>query len=127
MSSVKDKHIKFVQEYISNGCNGSQAYKKVYNVESKVADASSVRLLRNASVKKMIEEEQKKNEQKFDIKKEDLIRDLIKIKDDNIDDSPPFSIRAIEVINKMLGFNATEKSDLTITEQPLFLDEEPEE
>jgi phage terminase small subunit len=124
MSSVKDKHILFVQEYLSNGFIGSQAYKKVYNVSDRVAEASAPRLLRNVSVRKMIEEEQKKNEQMFQIKKEDLIKDLIKIKNDNIDDAPPFSIKAIEVINKMMGYNATEKSEITITEQPLLPDED---
>jgi hypothetical protein len=44
-----------------------------------------------------------------------------------MEDAPPFAIKAIEVINKMLGFNASEKQEITITEQPLFLDDDTEE
>jgi hypothetical protein len=36
------------------------------------------------------------------------------------------SIKAIEVMNKMSGFDAPIKQDITISEQPLFLDDESE-
>ena len=125
---MNNRHKAFCDEYLSNGLNGTQAYKKVYKVNDKVAEASASRLLLNVKVKEYIQEQQEITSQRLQITKEDLIKDLIDIKDNNKDDAPPFAIKAIEVINKMLGYNATEKSEVTINqEQPLFLDEDNEE
>ncbi len=114
----------FCEHYLSNGLNATQAYKSVYNVGDKVAGASGARLLENVSVKDYLSQQQDKTAKKLQIRKEDLIQDLIDIKENNKDDAPPFAIKAIEVINKMLGFNEPERQDITITEQPLFLDDE---
>jgi phage terminase small subunit len=124
---MNPRHKSFCDEYLSNGLNGTQAYKKVYKVNDKVAEASASRLLLNVKVKEYIQEQQDLISQRLEIKKEDLIKDLIDIKNNNKEDAPPFAIKAIEVINKMLGYNATEKSEITITEQPLFLDDDTEE
>ena len=125
---MNNRHKAFCDEYLSNGLNGTQAYKTVYKVGDKVAGASAPRLLENVRVKEYIKEQQEITSQRLQITKEDLIKDLIDIKDNNKDDAPPFAIKAIEVINKMLGYNATEKSEVTINqEQPLFLDEDNEE
>ena len=116
----------FCEHYLSNGLNATQAYKSVYNVSDKAAGASGARLLENVSIREYISKQQEKTAKKLQIKKEDLIQDLIEIKEQNKKDAPPFAIKAIEVINKMLGFNEPEKQDITITEQPLFLDDEGE-
>jgi phage terminase small subunit len=122
---MNNRHKLFCDEYLSNGLNGTQAYKKVYKVNDKVAEASASRLLLNVKVKQYIEEQQKITEQRLQITKEELIRDLIDIKNINKEDAPPFAIKAIEVINKMLGYNATEKSEVTIhQEPPLFSDDD---
>lgn len=126
--SLSQRHKMFCDEYLSNGLNGTQAYKKVYKVGEKAAEASASRLLLNVKIKEYIKEQQEMTAQRLEIKKEDLIQDLIDIKNNNKEDAPPFAIKAIEVINKMLGYNATEKSEVTINqEQPLFLDDEDEE
>lgn len=116
----------FCEHYLSNGLNATQAYKSVYNVSDKVAGTSGPRLMENVGVKEYLSQQQEKTVKKLQIKKEDLIQDLIYIKEQNKADAPPFAIKAIEVINKMLGFNEPERQDITITEQPLFLDDEDE-
>lgn len=121
---LSPKHKSFCDQYLSNGMNATQAYKSVYKVSDKVAGTGGPRLMENVGIQEYIQKEQNKISEKLEIKKEDLIRDLIKIKNDNIEDSPPFSIKAIEVINKMMGFDAPIKQDITITEQPLFLDDD---
>jgi phage terminase small subunit len=123
---LSDKHKRFCDEYLSNGFNATQAYKSVYKVSDKVAGSSGPRLMENDRIKEYIQKQQDKTAKRLEITKEDLIKDLIKIKDDNIEDAPPFTIKAIEVINKMLGYNATEKSELTIREQPLLPEEDNE-
>lgn len=116
----------FCEHYLSNGLNATQAYKSAYNVSDKVAGTSGPRLMENVGVKEYLTQQQEKTSKKLQIKKEDLIQDLIDIKEKNKSDAPPFAIKAIEVINKMLGFNEPERQDITITEQPLFLDDEDE-
>ena len=124
---LSDKHKAFCDEYLSNNLNATQAYKSVYGVSDKVAGASGPRLLENVRIKEYIQKQQEKTAKRLEIKKEDLIQDLLTIKENNMEDAPPFAIKAIEVINKMLGFNASEKQEITITEQPLFLDDDTEE
>jgi hypothetical protein len=61
------------------------------------------------------------------LKKEDLIQDLIDIKNNNKGVRDAMAMKAIEILNKMSGFDAPIKQDITISEQPLFTDDEPEE
>lgn len=125
--NLSAKHKAFCDEYLANGLNATQAYKSVYKVSDSVAGPSGDRLLKNAKIESYLQQQQEKTAKRLEIRKEDLIQDLLTIKQNNMEDAPPFAIKAIEVINKMLGFNASEKSEITITEQPLFLDDEPEE
>ena len=124
--NLSAKHKAFCDEYLSNGLNATQAYKSVYKVSDSVAGPSGDRLLKNAKIESYLQQQQEKTAKRLEIRKEDLIQDLLTIKENNMEDAPPFAIKAIEVINKMLGFNATEKSEITITEQPLFLDDDTE-
>ena len=120
------KHKAFCDEYLSNGLNQVQAYKSVYKCSDKAALSNAARVMDNEGVKEYIKQQQEKTAKRLEIKKEDLIQDLLTIKENNMEDAPPFAIKAIEVINKMLGFNASEKQEITITEQPLFLDDDTE-
>ena len=120
------KHKAFCDEYLSNGLNQVQAYKSVYKCSDKAALSNAARVMDNEGVRVYIQKQQEKTAKRLEIRKEDLIQDLLIIKENNMEDAPPFAIKAIEVINKMLGFNASEKQEITITEQPLFLDDDTE-
>jgi len=125
--SLSAKHKAFCDEYLSNGLNATQAYKSVYKTNDKVSEASASRLLLNVKIKEYIQQEQEKTAQRLELKKEDLIHDLIDIKNNNKGIRDTIAMKAIEVINKMCGFDAPIKQDITISEQPLFLDEDAEE
>jgi phage terminase small subunit len=125
--NLSAKHKAFCDEYLSNGLNATQAYKSVYKVSDSVAGPSGDRLLKNAKIESYLQQQQEKTAKRLEIRKEDLIQDLLTIKQNNMEDAPPFAIKAIEVINKMLGFNASEKQEITISEQPLFTDDDTEE
>ncbi len=104
----------FIDEYLNNGLNGTEAYKAVYqNVSDKVAGVNANRLLGNADILAEIQAKMAQTANKFKITREDLIRDLARIKDQNIDVAPPFALKAIELIAKMLGFNEPDKLDIT--------------
>jgi phage terminase small subunit len=120
------KHKAFCDEYLSNGMNATQAYKSVYKVSDSVAGPSGDRLLKNAKIKDYIQEQQETTSQRLNITKEQLLLDLQDIKNRNMGVRDSLSIKAIEVMNKMSGFDAPIKQDITISEQPLFLDDETE-
>jgi phage terminase small subunit len=124
--NLSAKHKAFCDEYLSNGLNATQAYKSVYKVSDTVAGPSGDRLLKNAKIKDYIQEQQETTSQRLNITKEQLLLDLQDIKNRNMGVRDSLSIKAIEVMNKMSGFDAPIKQDITISEQPLFLDDEPE-
>jgi phage terminase small subunit len=124
--SLSVKHKAFCDEYLSNGLNATQAYKSVYKVSDSVAGPSGDRLLKNAKIKSYIQEQQETTSQRLNITKEQLLLDLQDIKNRNMGVRDSLSIKAIEVMNKMSGFDAPIKQDITISEQPLFLDDETE-
>jgi len=125
--NLSAKHKAFCDEYLSNGLNATQAYKSVYKVADSVAGPSGDRLLKNAKIKDYIQQEQEKTSERLQITKEQILIDLENIKNRNMGVRDSISIKAIEVINKMSGFDAPIKQDITITEQPLFTDDDTEE
>lgn len=118
------KHQAFCDEYLANGMNATQAYKSVYKVNEKVAEASASRLLLNVKIKEYLQQEQEKTAERLNITKEGLLQDLMQIKENNIDTRTATAMKAIEIINKMSGFDAPIKQDITISEQPLLPDDE---
>ena len=118
------KHKAFCDEYLANGMNALQAYKSVYKVSDKVAGASGVRLLDNVNVKEYLQQERQSLAKRLNITKEELLLDLQEIKDRNKGVRDTTAMKAIEIINKMSGFDAPVKSEITISEQPLLPDDE---
>jgi phage terminase small subunit len=125
--NLSAKHKAFCDEYLSNGLNATQAYKSTYKTNDKVAEASGSRLLLNVKVKEYLQEQGQKTAERLELKKEDLIQDLIDIKNNNKGVRDAMAMKAIEILNKMSGFDAPIKQDITITEQPLFTDDQSEE
>jgi phage terminase small subunit len=124
--SLSAKHKAFCDEYLSNGLNQVQAYKSVYKCSDKAAQSNATRVMENEGVRQYLQEQQEKTAERLEITKEGLLQDLIQIKENNIETRPATAMKAIEIINKMSGFDAPIKQDITITEQPLFLDDDTE-
>jgi len=125
--SLSPKHKAFCDEYLSNGLNALRAYVAVYKVSDSAAGPSGDRLLKNVKVREYLQTQQQKTAERLELKKEDLIKDLIDIKNNNKGVRDAVAIKAIEILNKMSGFDAPIRQDITITEQPLFLDDDTEE
>ena len=122
--NLSAKHKAFCDEYLSNGMNATQAYKSVYKTNDKVAGASGGRLLENVKIREYIQQQQETTANRLNITKERLLLDLEDIKNRNMGVRDSISIKAIEVMNKMSGFDAPIKQDITISEQPLLPDDE---
>jgi len=113
----------FVEEYLID-FNATQAAIRAGYSEN-TAYSQGPRLLDNVEIQRGIEKGKQKLIKKLDIKKEDIIRDLIRIKEDNIEDFPPHALKALEMLNKMLGFNEPDKIDHTVRQEPpLFSDDD---
>ena len=124
--SLSAKHKAFCDEYLANGMNATQAYKSIYKVTDKVAGTSGPRLMENVGIKQYLQEQRQMIAKQLNITKEELLLDLKEIVDSNKGIRDGIAMKAIEIINKMSGFDAPIKQDIQITEQPLFLDDEPE-
>ena len=131
--SLSAKHKAFCDEYLANGLNATQAYKSVYKVSDKVAGASGPRLMENVRIKEYLQEQMDKTAEKLEITREFLIKEYLELIDSAKND-PDFVDRgnwnkSLAQLSKLLGLDAPVKqqTDITITEQPLFLDDEGEE
>jgi len=122
--NLSAKHKAFCDEYLANGMNALRAYATVYKCSDSVAGPSGDRLLKNVKVKDYIQEQQEITSQRLNITKEQLLLDLQDIKNRNMGVRDSLSIKAIEVMNKMIGFDAPIKQEITISEQPLLPDED---
>ena len=119
---LNPKQQLFVEEYLID-FNATQAAIRAGYSEN-TAYSQGPRLLENVEIQRGIEKGKQKLIKKLDIKKEDIIRDLIRIKEDNIEDFPPHALKALEMLNKMLGFNEPDKIDHTVRQEPpLFSDD----
>ena len=124
--NLSAKHKAFCDEYLANGMNATQAYKSVYKVSDSVAGPSGDRLLKNAKIKEYLQEQQETTSQRLQITKEELLNDLVEIKNNNKGVRDGVAMKAIEIINKMSGFDAPIKQDINILEQPFFKDDDDE-
>jgi phage terminase small subunit len=124
MKNLKWK--KFADEYLID-MNASRAYVAA-GYSNVTPEKNAYKLLEKKEIKEYIKKEQDKTTKKLQITREDIINDLIKIKEANIDDWPPHALKALEMLNKMLGYNEPEKSEVTVRQEPpLFSDEDLED
>jgi phage terminase small subunit len=124
--NLSPKHKAFCDEYLANGLNATKSYKTIYKVSDKVAGASGPRLMENVRIKEYLQQEGEKTAQRLNITKERLLLDLEDIKNRNMGVRDSLSIKAIEVMNKMSGFDAPTRQEISITEQPLLPDDDTE-
>jgi phage terminase small subunit len=128
--SLSAKHKAFCDEYLANGLNATQAYKSVYKADDKVCESSGARLIRNDKVRDYIQQEQNKTAERLEITREFLIKEYLEIiesakSNEDFIDRGNWN-KSLAQLSKLLGLDAPIKQDITITEQPLFLDDDTE-
>jgi len=130
---MNSRHKAFCDEYLANGLNQVQAYKSVYKCSDKAAQSNAVRLMDNEGVKEYIQQQQEKTAEKLEITREFLIKEYLELiesakSDENFIDRGNWN-KSLAQLSKLLGLDAPVKqqTELTITEQPLFLDDDNEE
>lgn len=125
---LTDKQERFVKEYLVD-LNATQAAIRA-GYSKKNADVIGPELLGKTWVREAIQKNQAKTAQKLDIKKEDLIRDLVEIRERCMLGRPVrdregnetgewqfdanAAIKSISETNKMLGFYAPAKHEIDV-------------
>lgn len=114
ISELNFKQKQFCHFYIRDW-NATKTYQKVYGVSAKVASAASIRLIGNVRIKEYIELIQKDIEKLAGISKLKIVDILLK-KIYSKKTKSADQIKYIAELNKMLGYNAAEKSDIRIND-----------
>ena len=120
--TIKPEWIVFSQEYVIDW-NATRSYKVAYpnQKNDNTAAANASRLLRNDKVQAYIKEIQEDLQKLAGISRLSVISKLQEIVDSKKKEEVAIrdKIKALEVINKMLGFNEPEKTDLTSGGDPI--------
>lgn len=142
MAKLNVKHKLFVEEYLRNGLNGTQAYLTIYKsvLKEDTARAAASRLLAKGNVKAFLEEKQAKVLDKLEITREDILRRLnsrsqlmeeitLLASLDSLTEEQEKKLNRLnnlirvsdanksdEMIARMLGFNEPDKLDVKVTE-----------
>ena len=112
-NDLNEKQKRFCESYVLDW-NATRAYQETYpNASYETSNVNGSKLLVKASIKAYIEEIQKDLQKLAGISKLSVLNKLKGIIDE--DDTENVATRdktkAIEVINKMLGFNAPEQTE----------------
>ena len=113
-SNSNKKYDLFISEYLKNGLNATEAYQKLHPTASRRNSMIyGYKWLKKEYVIKKLEKEQKKLMDKYEISREVLLNDLMVIKDEAFKNKKyNESIKAIELITKMLGLQAPQKMEV---------------
>ena len=136
MAKLTKKEEAFIDAYFDSKLNASEAFRRTYKVIPNMnVNNEAYRISSRPHVKEEIERRRAELSQKNKITRENLLEDLIRIKDLALDDRTyrKDSLKAIEQICKMLGFNEPDKMTVTVQEYRVAFDtednllDEPEE
>lgn len=104
----------FVDEYMINGRNATRAFMKFYKYTNYEAAATMAsQLLKKPNVVLYLADKEAEVRQKYSLSKDLLINHLLDTVNDAKNEKDRKNlIKAIEVLNKMVGFNAVEKQEI---------------
>lgn len=106
------KQAKFVECYLANGMNGTQACIEA-GYSEKTAEVISTQNLRKLNIQEAIQKAQAKDSEKLNITRESLLKDIQGIMQDATEDKQhSVSMKGVELMAKMLGLNAPDKIDI---------------
>lgn len=118
---LKESHKAFCKEYVTHW-NKTKAYQTVYPDSSyDSARSSSAELFANPNIQSYIDHIQKDLLKLCGVSVLGNVNKLKEIIEDDMTDKPSDKIKALEVINKMLGLNAPDKVENTNTNKEIPL------
>ena len=116
MDSLNDSQKAFAKEYVTHW-NGTKAYQTAYPKSSyESAKVNASKLLTNTNIQQHIESIQKDLSKLCGVSVLSNVNLLLEIINSDLTERPSDKIKAIEVINKLLGFNAPDKTETKLEE-----------
>lgn len=126
MEEITPKQAKFIQEYLID-LNAKQAAIRA-GYSEKTAEQQGSRLLSNVKIQSYIKKKLEQHEIQSDMSKQKILDKLWVMVENNEEDGEIIAMRAIEIINKMMGYNSADKQEITLKEEPpLFSDDDLED
>ena len=120
------KNKLFVEEYVANHYNATQAYITAYGCDYSSANKKAFTLLKKQEVKDYIKEIQKERTEQLNINADRVLEELASIafapKDDK-DIPAAAKNKALELIQKQIGAQAPQKVEADINSQVVFIDD----
>ena len=120
------KNKLFVEEYVANHYNATQAYITAYGCDYSSANKKAFTLLKKQEVKDYIKEVQKERTEQLNINADRVLEELASIafapKDDK-DIPAAAKNKALELIQKQIGAQAPQKVEADINSQVVFIDD----
>lgn len=108
------RHEMVVEEYLINGNIMTDAWKKYYpKCTDRSASRTSSNFFKRVDVIQMIDERQTELKDMAIITKEEIIKTLVDIMLSSTSDSKAIAIKAAVELNKMMGYNAADKKEIT--------------
>lgn len=108
--SLTDKQRAFIDEYLVNGFNALQAYKKAYpDASDESANASASRMLGNVNIQEALKEARKEIKEMSRMSKADKLEIAEEIMTDKEGERTLDRLKAMEIHNKMTGDNEPDK------------------
>ena len=117
---MNNRHIAFIDEYLSNGMNGTQAYKKVYpSVQDNTARINANKLLTRADISEEVKKRQEATAAKLEITREYIVKEYLELIESAKQTSEDFGPdrtnwnKSLSQLSKLLGLDEPEKKDIT--------------
>jgi phage terminase small subunit len=115
---MNNRHIAFIDEYLSNGMNGTQAYKKVYpSVQDNSARINANKLLTRTDIAEEVKKRQEATANRLEITREFIVQEYLELinsaKNDEIGPDRNNWNKSLQQLSKLLGLDAAEKKDIT--------------
>ena len=120
------KNKLFVEEYVANHYNATQAYMAAYQCDYSSANKKAFTLLKKPEVKEYIKEIQRERTEQLNITADRVLEELASIafaeKGDK-DIPAAAKNKALELIQKQIGAQAPQKLEAEVNSQVVFIDD----
>ena len=124
--ALTKKNKLFVEEYVANHYNATQAYLAIYDCEYNTANTKACLLLKKPEVKEYIREVQKERTERLNINADRVLEELASIAfAPKGDEDIPVSAKnkALELIQKQIGAQAPTRVEAEVNNQVVFIDD----
>ena len=117
--TLSNKQKKFVEEYFVDLNATAAARRAGYSL--KTAQGLAAQNMSKPLIQEAIKEKQRLISEQFQVTRDSVINDLLEIKNNCKVTNPNASIKALDLIVKICGFNAPTEQNIKLSgEQPLF-------